>query len=613
MRTCAMKPRAGSALGGTSPTHGRSRVGTKRTTGAIGNPAGCETGCVAPATIQRRASCACGGSCPRCDQHRTSSSGLTMSEPGDRFEQQADRVAEQMTRVTPAAGIAAAAAPVRPQFKRVDADGSDAHAVPPAIGDAVSSPGRPIEPAVRGVMQQGFGHDLGAVRIHDGPAAAAAARSVGALAFTLGHHIVFDQGQYRPSVGEGKRLLAHELTHVMQQSGAAQPALQKQGRYHEEETPAGGLSCTLTEMAGDDFDQSKSCCEQHVMERLQSMLSASRAALELASSRIESGAAIDSLLRLHFGPSGPSLRSTILANIRTTLATATAFPERHTFRCRPLSDEWGCTGEELARAGTDTDITVCLGGGTITFDWKTILHELFHVSGVADLPVHDADATPAQEAAGEFETYYRPGVESEDPRVNRYPSSAPLRNADSYRELVGALNASDWADSQPSARFAPTFALGGGVSLPDLSPTIIARVAFTPLGRGLHFITPGAAGFWSPTLGTVTSPDPAATQARGYAGGELGARLVTGTGPVTGVFDLAGGAGAAFTRSGSIDPAAMVRGSAGVRIGGPSFAVSANADLMRIFDFALTQQRSDGWILGVSAGLHWGGHSGAPR
>ena len=257
---------------------------------------------------------------------------------------------------------------------------------------------------------------------------------------------------------------------------------------------------------------------------------------------------------------------------------------------------------------------MCLGGGTITFGWATILHEMFHVSGVADLHVYGETATAAEEAAGEFETYYAPqGAEMEDPQWRRYPSAAPLRNADSYRRLVEAVSADDFVDAQPSARFAPTLAAGFGFQLPDGSPTIMARVAFTPLGRGLHFITPGAVGFWSPTLGALPATDPAATQARGYVGGELGARVVTGSGPVAGVFDLAAGAGAAWTRSGSVDPAAMVRGSAGVRFGGPSFGGSVNADLMRIFDFALASQRTDGWILGLSGGLHWGGHSGAPR
>jgi hypothetical protein len=57
----------------------------------------------------------------------------------------------------------------------------------------------------------------------------------------------------------------------------------------------------------------------------------------------------------------------------------------------------------------------------------------------------------------------------------------------------------------------------------------------------------------------------------------------------------------------------MVRASAGLRFGGPEFGASVNADLGRIFDFALREQRTDGWILGFSAGLHWGGHTGAPR
>jgi hypothetical protein len=565
--------------------------------------------------IVQRFACPCGGTCPRCAGPAASPNSV-MRESADPFEREADHAAEQIMRATPVTGTAASAAPARPQFKRVDGHGSAAHAMLPAVGAALSSVGRPLEPAVRDTMEQGFGRDLGAVRIHDGPVAATAARSIDARAFTVGHDIVFDEGQYRPTFGAGKRLLAHELTHVMQQSGAARPALQAQGhshRYQEEETPGQGFSCTLTEMADPAFDNSRSCCDEGVTRRLRSMLTASHAALELAISRIESGASIDDLLTLHFGPSGPSMRSSILANIRTTLGVAKTFLTGHNFLCRPFSDDSGCHGEELALSSEDSDITVCLGGGSITFDWDTILHELFHVSGMADLPVYGGRATPAQVAAGEIETYYRPGVQSEDPRVARYPSSQPRRNADSYRALVAKVVSSDWSDSQPAARFAPTLAVGGGTGLQNFSPTIIARVAFTPLGRGLHFVTPGAVGFWSPTLGVLPSTDPDAAQARGYAGGELGLRYVTGAGPVAGVFDLAGGAGAAFTRGGSIDPAALVRGSAGVRFGGPTAGVSVNADLMRMFDFALAQQRTDGWILGVSVGLHWGGHSGAPR
>ena len=557
----------------------------------------------------QRAACACGGTCPHC---------AAQAAPAhhDPFEQEADHVAAQVVRAGPAGGVAAAAPP-QLQFKRMDGHVTAGKAAPSAVGTALSSSGRPLEHDVRDGMEQNFGRNLGAVRIHEGPVANAATRAVDALAFTVGQDIVFGDGQYRPSTNTGKRLLAHELTHVMQQSGAARPALQAQGhgrRFQEEDTPSEGFNCTLAEMASSDFDNGRSCCDDAVTHRLESMVTAAQSAMELTISRMSAGASIDDLLRLHFGPSGPGMRSTILDNIRTTLGVARSFLTRHKFLCRPFSDTWGCRQDELALSDTDSDIVVCLGGGSIRFDWDTVLHEMFHVSGVANLPVMGNEGTtPEQVAAGEIETYYRPGSLSDDPRVARYPSSQPRRNADSYRAFIKELSSTTWADSQPGARFIPTFALGGATPLQGFTPSIVARVAFTPLGRGLQFITPGAVGFWSPTAGVLPSTDPNATQARGYVGGELGARYVTGAGPVAGVFDLAGGAGAAFTRGETIDPALMMRASAGVRFGGPSFGASVNADLLRIYDFALSEQRTDGWILGASIGLHWGGHGGAPR
>jgi hypothetical protein len=71
-------------------------------------------------------------------------------------------------------------------------------------------------------MSSQFGRDVGDVRIHTGPAAAAAATAIDARAYTVGQHIVFGRGQYRPGTSEGQRLLAHELVHVQQQrSGVA--------------------------------------------------------------------------------------------------------------------------------------------------------------------------------------------------------------------------------------------------------------------------------------------------------------------------------------------------------------------------------------------------------
>jgi outer membrane protein OmpA-like peptidoglycan-associated protein len=79
--------------------------------------------------------------------------------------------------------------------------------------------GRPLDNGTRVFMESRFGWGFGQVRIHDNPRAAAAAHSVHALAYTVGNDIVFGAAQYSPATDAGKKLLAHELTHVLQQNG----------------------------------------------------------------------------------------------------------------------------------------------------------------------------------------------------------------------------------------------------------------------------------------------------------------------------------------------------------------------------------------------------------
>jgi hypothetical protein len=89
-----------------------------------------------------------------------------------------------------------------------------------ALGSAaavVSRPGRALDGRTRSRMEHGFGRDLGGVRIHTDAAAATSARRLGARAYTVGDHIVFGAGQYAPEHRTGQHLIAHELTHTMQQ------------------------------------------------------------------------------------------------------------------------------------------------------------------------------------------------------------------------------------------------------------------------------------------------------------------------------------------------------------------------------------------------------------
>ena len=82
----------------------------------------------------------------------------------------------------------------------------------------LQSPGQPLDGPTQAVVERRFGHDFSSVRVHtDGPAQESAG-AVNALAYTAGHHVVFAASQYAPATSMGMQLLAHELTHVVQQS-----------------------------------------------------------------------------------------------------------------------------------------------------------------------------------------------------------------------------------------------------------------------------------------------------------------------------------------------------------------------------------------------------------
>jgi hypothetical protein len=81
------------------------------------------------------------------------------------------------------------------------------------------SPAQPLDSAARAAMEPLFHRDFSDVRVHSGPQAAASAHAVGALAYTVGRDVVFGAGLYAPGSTAGRRLLAHELTHVAQQAG----------------------------------------------------------------------------------------------------------------------------------------------------------------------------------------------------------------------------------------------------------------------------------------------------------------------------------------------------------------------------------------------------------
>lgn len=100
----------------------------------------------------------------------------------------------------------------------------------PAAAAAVSAGGTPLSHAARAWFEPRFGRDLSHVRLHTDAEAGHAARGIGARAYTLRNHIAFAPGQFSPATTEGRRLIAHELTHTLQQAGgaAARPVVRRQ-------------------------------------------------------------------------------------------------------------------------------------------------------------------------------------------------------------------------------------------------------------------------------------------------------------------------------------------------------------------------------------------------
>jgi hypothetical protein len=99
---------------------------------------------------------------------------------------------------------------------------------PSIVHEALLSPGRPLDPKARAILEPRFGRDFSSVRIHTGGHAAESARAVDALAYTVGCDVVFGAGQYAPHTHSGLRLLAHELSHTIQNpdSGRLRPYLE---------------------------------------------------------------------------------------------------------------------------------------------------------------------------------------------------------------------------------------------------------------------------------------------------------------------------------------------------------------------------------------------------
>ncbi|MHB8595734.1 MAG: eCIS core domain-containing protein [Ktedonobacteraceae bacterium] len=120
----------------------------------------------------------------------------------------------------------------------------------PIVHDVLHSSGQPLDSGTRAFMEPRFNHDFSGVRVHTDARAAGSARSVNALAYTVGQNVVFGSGQYTPTTMTGKRLLAHELTHVVQQHQNADMTPQAKLRVNEAQDAAEQEADTVANQVG---------------------------------------------------------------------------------------------------------------------------------------------------------------------------------------------------------------------------------------------------------------------------------------------------------------------------------------------------------------------------
>ena len=182
--------------------------------------------------LQRKCACggtvAAGGECAECRNKRLQTK-LAVNQPGDRFEHEADRMADFLIQGGKQAPVLSDGSLGVLQRDEPNTSSASTRA-PPIVHEVLGGSGQPLDSSTRAFMEPRFGHDFGNVRVHFDARAAASARSVNALAYTVGHDIVFRDGAFAPADPSGRSLLAHELAHVVQQSDTltARGQLQRQ-------------------------------------------------------------------------------------------------------------------------------------------------------------------------------------------------------------------------------------------------------------------------------------------------------------------------------------------------------------------------------------------------
>jgi Domain of unknown function (DUF4157) len=286
---------------------------------------------------------------------------LSINRPRDRFEQEADTVAAAVMRTPDPTVPTGSVSPKSPaagaqccscgqsrcgatgeceeckaktiSLQRVSAGSSQGATAPSIVHEVLRSPGQPLEASTRSFMQPRFGHDFSNVRIHADLQAAESAAAMNAVAYAVGKDVVFGQGQYRPGTQAGRKLLAHELVHTVQQQFAG----------------AAGVQCYKVE----DCDP-----KDNPLEQPSTVHDAHKRALEMlnnanAKSANSTDPAVQSAAQTHFNitlPAPDSFTQYLWATAKRALGTMKAADANAVYECEPKQNWWngGCIKGNVA-------------------------------------------------------------------------------------------------------------------------------------------------------------------------------------------------------------------------------------------------------------------------
>ena len=384
--------------------------------------------------LQRK--CACGqhtsggGKCAACsDKEKLKQplqAKLQIGEANDSYEREADRVAEQVMRMpTPGNSETNDYLQAKPLVQRRTANSQSAGTeVPSIVHEVLGSSGSPLDQTTRDYMEPRFGFDFSQVRVHNDAKAAQSAKVVNALAYTVGHNIVLGANLSAQENASQRRVLAHELTHVVQQT--AEPVKPSAAISKPAKTAVAlqritprlqrlGANPGCTKGQADQIHQAIFDAKDWVRKALTAL-----AATPLAQRTLRA-------LTHNFGASGTAANA---AAIATTLGAGRNDMISIPFSCADATEAecaQGHCGFAPPAAGSHA-VVICtnitLTRSKAIYRGGCVLHEAMHAS--------DASMTAAADSySGWF------GHSGSTPG---YPGPSPLANADSYTTLAMELS-----------------------------------------------------------------------------------------------------------------------------------------------------------------------------